>query len=355
MKNIKLVVPDLKKYYYEKKLNEDPETMSYNAGYDVSYDGYNYDDGTILFPRDKWKKTYLKRQNSDRYFAYIKDTVINRYVGYVNYQYNCDDDRYECGVLIEAKYRGKGYSRDALRLLIMTAKLNGIDYLYDNFEADRGNTLELFKSIGFEVMEQQKWKKFHKDVDGVIVRIKTDIVERDLLRIKNKEDILDFMKKYIRYGWRDVNGKFHINTMKEFRRIYRTGSIQDTLKYGIGTCIEQVALMKYLADKINLKAKMFCTRVYEKEDFNDMDAEERMHCFILVYDSNKVYHIEHPNRYRIGIYEYDNELEALEKINKYFVELSGGISRPVTEFYEVKEKLSFKEFNAYINSLKESL
>ena len=49
MKNIELVVPDLKKYYYEKKLNEDPETMSYNAGYDVSYDGYNYDDGTILF------------------------------------------------------------------------------------------------------------------------------------------------------------------------------------------------------------------------------------------------------------------------------------------------------------------
>ena len=76
MKNIELVVPDLKKYYYEKKLNEDPETMSYNAGYDVSYDGYNYDDGTILFPRDKWKKTYLKRQNSDRYFAYISSVVI---------------------------------------------------------------------------------------------------------------------------------------------------------------------------------------------------------------------------------------------------------------------------------------
>ena len=85
------------------------------------------------------------------------------------------------------------------------------------------------------------------------------------------------------------------------------------------------------------------------------------YCFDIRHiDSDRIfqvliYHIEHPNRYRIGIYEYDNELEALEKINKYFVELSGGISRPVTEFYEVKEKLAFKEFNAYINSLKESL
>ena len=104
-----------------------------------------------------------------------------------------------------------------------------------------------------------------KESDGVIVRIKTDIVERDLLRIKNKEDILDFMKKYIRYGWRDVNGNFHINTMKEFRRIYRTGSIQDTLKYGIGTCVEQVAFMKYLADKINLKAKMFVQEFMKKK------------------------------------------------------------------------------------------
>ena len=199
MKNIELVIPKLSEYSYEQRLEKDPNTMSYNAGYDVSYYGYDYDTGCIDFPSSRWKEVYQRRKNEGRYFAYIEDHEINKYVGYVNYQYNCDDDRYECGVLIEAKYRGKGYSRDALRLLIMTAKLNGIDYLYDNFEADRGNTLELFKSIGFEVMEQQKWKKFHKDVDGVIVRIKTDIVERDLLRIKNKEDILDFMKKYIRY------------------------------------------------------------------------------------------------------------------------------------------------------------
>ena len=31
--------------------------------------------------------------------------------------------------------------------------------------------------------------------------------------------------------------------------------------------------------------------------------------------------------------------------------MSGGVSRPVTEYFDVKPGLSFKEFNDYINSL----
>ena len=31
--------------------------------------------------------------------------------------------------------------------------------------------------------------------------------------------------------------------------------------------------------------------------------------------------------------------------------MSGGIPRPVTEFYEIESGLTFKEFNDYINSL----
>ena len=58
-----LYIPELKDYWYEKKLNEDPDTMSYNAGYDVSYQGYHYDTGTIDFPEENWQKTYDKRKN----------------------------------------------------------------------------------------------------------------------------------------------------------------------------------------------------------------------------------------------------------------------------------------------------
>ncbi len=351
MKNINLVVPKLRDYYYEQKLESDSKTMSYNAGYDVSYFGYHYDTGCIDFPKEKWEDTYNKRINENKYFAYIKDCTINRYVGYVNYQYNKNDDIYECGVLIEYKYRGKGYSKDALRLLVKEANKNGIEYLYDTFEKERENTLKTFLDVGFEIYKENIWKKFDKNVNGVIVRIKTDRVLPDISNIKTIDDVLSFMKKNIRYGWIDINNEIHIGNMKNFRKLYKTLSIEEILEYGIGTCIDQVNLMHYLLNKINIKNKMFATRIYEPNNFNKLDEEEHMHCFILCYIDNKVYHIEHPNWYRIGIYEYEDEQEALKTINDYYIKLSGGISRPITEFYKIDYNISFKEFNSYINNL----
>ncbi len=355
MKNIKLVIPKLKDYFYEQKLESDPNTMSYNAGYDVSYYGYHYDTGCIDFPKNKWEDTYEKRKKEHKYFAYIKDCNINKYVGYVNYQYNKNDDIYECGILIEYKYRGKDYSKDALRLLVKEANKNGIDYLYDTFEKDRERALKTFINVGFEVYKESSWKKFNKNVEGVIVRIKTEKSLPNTSNLKTIEDVLTFMKNNIRYGWLDINNKLHIGNMKDFRRLYKTLSIEKILEYNIGTCIDQVKLMNYLLNKINIKNKMFATRIYESNDFDKLDEEEHMHCFVLCYIDNKVYHIEHPNWYRIGIYEYETEEEALKNINDYYIKLSGGISRPITEFYKIEENITFKEFNNYINNLDISL
>ena len=109
MKNITLYVPLLEDYWYEQKIQADPLSMDYNAGYDVSYYGYNYDTGCIDFPEERWKEIYDRRIRENRYFAYIKDNDIDDYVGYVNYHYNKNDNRSECGIVIESKYRGKGY------------------------------------------------------------------------------------------------------------------------------------------------------------------------------------------------------------------------------------------------------
>ena len=51
MKNIILIEPKLEEYYYEQKLLSDKQTMSYNAGYDVSFSGYHYDTGRIDFDK----------------------------------------------------------------------------------------------------------------------------------------------------------------------------------------------------------------------------------------------------------------------------------------------------------------
>lgn len=79
--------------------------------------------------------------------------------------------------MIEYKYRSKGYAKDALKLLVREANKSGIKYLYDTFEKEREHTLELFLSLEFEVVKETKCKKFGKFVDGVIVRINTNMEE----------------------------------------------------------------------------------------------------------------------------------------------------------------------------------
>ena len=348
MKNIDLVVPKINEYSYKQKLENDPLTMNYNAGYDVSYKNYHYDTGCIDFSYDSWLEKYYRK---DLYFAYIKDCETNTFIGYVNYQYDPKEKIYTCGILIEYTYRHKGYSQDALKLLVKVANKNGIKYLYDFFEKDRKYALKTFLNIGFEIQKETTWKKFNKEVPGVILKINTNKSLPNTTNIKTINDVFEFMKNNIRYGWIDINQEIHIANMKNFRKLYKTMSLEEILSLGIGTCIDQVKLMNYLLNKISVKNKMFATRIYEPNDFNKLDEEEHMHCFILCYIDNKVYHIEHPNWYRIGIYEYEDEQEALKTINDYYIKLSGGISRPITEFYKIESNISFKEFNSYINNL----
>ncbi len=169
--------------------------------------------------------------------------------------------------------------------------------------------------------------------------------------IRTPKDVLTFMNDNIKYGWLDINDEEHIGNMKGFRKLYRTMTIDEILSHGMGTCIDQVYLMKVLLDKINVPNKMFCTRIYEGKEFNNLEAEEHMHCFLLYYMNDKVYQIEHPNWEKIGIYEYKTEEEAIKTINDYYVKMAEGKSRPVTEYFDVPEHISFKEFNNYINDL----
>ena len=62
MKNITLCVPSLDDYWYEQRVQSNPLSMNYNAGYDVSYYGYHYDTGCIDFPKEKWKESFERRK-----------------------------------------------------------------------------------------------------------------------------------------------------------------------------------------------------------------------------------------------------------------------------------------------------
>lgn len=57
MKKISLYCPNVTDYWYEAMILSDPLSMSYNAGYNVSYEGYNKENGCINFPKNKWLKS----------------------------------------------------------------------------------------------------------------------------------------------------------------------------------------------------------------------------------------------------------------------------------------------------------
>lgn len=170
-------------------------------------------------------------------------------------------------------------------------------------------------------------------------------------QIKTTQDVYEFIDENIEYGWVDYNGEKHIKTMKDFRKMYRTLSIEQILDVKLGTCIDQVWLMHYLLDKISVKNKMYCCRIFEPDDYGNLEEEEHMHCFVLYFENGKVYHMEHPNFDRKGIYEYNTEKEAVDSIVNYYIELRGGKDSPTKEFFEVKPGISFQEFNKYINNV----
>ena len=119
--------------------------------------------------KEKCKEKYEKRKKQNEVFYYLKDTKTNEYVGYANYSYNKKENRYYCGIVIEYEKRGKGYAKEGLKLLCERAKENKIKALYDNFEKER-NCFQLFKELGFYVVEETTYKKMGKEVKGVVVK-----------------------------------------------------------------------------------------------------------------------------------------------------------------------------------------
>lgn len=55
---LSLYVPSLDELWYRERIMKDPETMSYNKGYDMLFDGYDRETGCIIFPKEDWEDCY---------------------------------------------------------------------------------------------------------------------------------------------------------------------------------------------------------------------------------------------------------------------------------------------------------
>ena len=67
------------------------------------------------------------------------------------------------GILIDDDFRGRGYMRPALMLLIEKAKEKGVKALTDTVPKSRERALKVFFDLGFEIVDTFYVKKFDKD------------------------------------------------------------------------------------------------------------------------------------------------------------------------------------------------
>ena len=149
---IDLYIPKREDLWFYQKMMSDPETMSYNAGWDVDFDGYHRDTGCIDYPDevlDDWYAQWVGME-PDRFYAYIRRTSDGMWIGDVNFHHSPEKDWWDMGIVIYAPYRGKGYAAPALKLLLDRAfRVCGISRLHNDFETTRDAAWAIHRKVGF--------------------------------------------------------------------------------------------------------------------------------------------------------------------------------------------------------------
>jgi len=145
---VKLRIPKFQELKYRKKLLADRETMSYNIGY-----GNNAETGCIEFNENAWKDWFSLWVDNmpERYYAYIIKVDQGIPIGEVALRYVSEKNSYCVNIIVEAKYRGNGFSEQALILLVDNAfRVLGVDKIFDDFPKSRISAEKVFKKVGFK-------------------------------------------------------------------------------------------------------------------------------------------------------------------------------------------------------------
>ncbi len=156
MARIYLKVPAIHELNYRQDWMKDPKTMSYNAGFDMDLKGYDKNTGTIIKTKEEMMVWY------------------NNWIGEVYYY--LDNNVHSMGIVIQDKYRGKGYSYDALLELEKIAfEKNNINELSDIIPLNRIGAIKSFKKAGF----------IHTDLEKKVLVFGKENVAKQLLITKD--------------------------------------------------------------------------------------------------------------------------------------------------------------------------
>lgn len=148
-----LHVPSFEELDYRKEILSQPDTMSYNRGYEIGFTNYDNETGCIDFRNEIWSDWYSKwiSNEPERFYAYITDIKSNNYIGEVSFRYDNSSNSHCIGIVIEAKYRGKGFCSEGLVKLAEKAFEGlGVDKLRNDIPIGRKSAILGHKKAGFK-------------------------------------------------------------------------------------------------------------------------------------------------------------------------------------------------------------
>ena len=142
---VKLVKPKREELTFRQELLADEKTMSYNAKWG----------GTIDFLPERWGHwyEYWVEHPDRRFYRYLYSMEDNAAVGEIAFHFDEEFQCYICNIIIRHCYRGRGFGRSGLLLLLDEAKRQGISAVCDNIARDNP-AIRLFKQLGFI----EKWR-----------------------------------------------------------------------------------------------------------------------------------------------------------------------------------------------------
>lgn len=160
MKKIKLYIPKENELDFAKNLLNDPATMAYNKGYDLDFPGYDKESGTITCSDsylEKWYDLYFTNP-SQYFYAYIYDQDLKAFVGDVNFHPSkLNPHTRDIGIVIKDEFRGQGYGKLGLKLLIKKAfSFDSIKVLHNDFEKERASAIKIHLDLGFKITDNEE-------------------------------------------------------------------------------------------------------------------------------------------------------------------------------------------------------
>ena len=121
------------------------------------------------------------------------------------------------------------------------------------------------------------------------------------------EEVMQQMDE-ISYGWLDIYGRKHINTLDQLTKLYRVSSPEEVLENKLGICFDQVELERKLFELD-----------YETQSFA-IFTHLMVHSFLILHKDEDYIYFEHSSPKSKGTYHFCKAEEALAFATQRFKE-----------------------------------